>query len=97
MATYTELKALQSDSVLQDKIAVACVIAAHTRLSGTPSAAEAVWASGVIQSPGPVAKAVINAVLAANKTASVATIQGATDAAIQTNVDSVVDGLILGG
>lgn len=96
MATYLELHGLRQNSDLQDKIAVACVIAAEAKLSGSPSAAEAAWAKGVIASPGPTAMAVINAVLAANKTASASTIAEASDASIQTNVDAVVDGLILG-
>ncbi len=91
-----ELHALQSDSDLQDKVAVALVIAAEAQLSGSPSADEAAWAKGVIQSPGPTAVAVLNVILAANKDLSAAAIQGATDAAIQGNVDAVVDGLILG-
>ena len=96
MATYMELHALRSDSDLQDKIGVACVIAAEVKLSGTPSAADAAWAKGVIANPGNVATSVINAVLAANKDAAASAILAATDAAIQTNVDAVVDGLILG-
>lgn len=96
MATYLELSTLRSDSDFQDKVAVACVIAAEAKLSGTPSAAEASWARGVLASPGGTANSVINAVLAANKSASVAAILAATDAAIQANVDAVVDGLILG-
>ena len=96
MATYAELYDLRSDSDLQDKIAVACVIAAEAKLSGTPSAAEATWAKSVLASPGGTANSVINAVLAANKGIAAATILAASDASIQANVDSVVDGLILG-
>lgn len=96
MATYMELAGLRTDSDLQDKIAVACVIAAEAKLSGTPTAAQAAWATGVLASPGGAAKSVINAVLAANKDAAASAILAATDAAIQANVDAVVDGLILG-
>ena len=96
MATYTELYGLRTNSELQDKIAVAVVIAAEEKLSGTPSAAEAAWARGVVQNPGGTAKAAINLVLAANKAATSTAILAATDAAIQANVDAVVDGLILG-
>ena len=96
MATYAELYALRQDSDLQDKIAVAVVIAAEGKLSGTPSAAEATWARSVVQNPGGTAQAVTNLVLAANKSASSAVILAATDAAIQSIVDAVVDGLILG-
>jgi len=97
MATYMELFALRADSDLQDKIAVAVAIAAYAKLSGTPSADEAAWAKNAIADPGSMSRVVINAVLAANKTESVATIQGASDAVIQTTVDAVIDGLVLGG
>ena len=96
MATYMELYGLRQDSDLQDKIAVALVIAAHTQLSGSPTAEQAAWAKSIVSNPGPSSKGVINAVLAANKGAAVGAITGATDAAIQTAVDAVVDGLILG-
>ena len=96
MATYAELFGLRQDSDLQDKIAVAVVVAAQSKLAGSPTAAEAAWAKSAIQNPGPLSKSIINVVLAANKDASVGTIQGASDAAIQANVDTVIDGLILG-
>ena len=97
MATYAELYALRVDDDLRVKVAVATVVAAQTKLAGTPSAAEAAWARGVIASPGNIAEQVVNLVLAANKSATGATIQGASDATVQTHVDAVVDGLILGG
>jgi len=96
MATYAELYDLRNNSELRNKIAVAVVVAAQAKLAGTPSAAEAGWARGVIRSPGSTADAAINLVLAANKTAEVSAITGATDAAIQSNVDAIVDGLVLG-
>ena len=94
MATYLELFDLQYDDTLVHKVAVATIIAAETKLSGAPTSAEADWARSVIVNPTETATQVINLVLAANKDASVATITGATDAAIQANVDSVVTGLI---
>ena len=96
MATYTELYDLRNNSEFRNKVAVAVVVAAEAKLSGTPSAAEAAWAIGVAQNPGSAANAAINLVLAANKGLSTATILGATDSAIQGNVDDVVDGLVLG-
>lgn len=97
MATYLELFALRANSDLQDKIAVAVVVAAHEKLSGTPTAAEAAWAKNAITDPGGMSRVVINAVLAANKAVSAATILAASDATIQANVDAVIDGLVLGG
>ena len=96
MAAYLELYDLRSNSGLRNKIAVATVIAAEEKLSGTPTAAEATWALGVVTNPNAAAKEVINLVLAANKSSSTSAILSATDAAIQANVDAVVDGLILG-
>ena len=96
MATYEELYTLRGSSSLRNKIAVAVVIAAEEKLSGTPTAAEASWARGVISSPNAWAKSVLNLVLAANKDASSAGILSATDAAIQANVDAIVAGIIIG-
>ena len=98
MATYEELFALQTNDALRQKVAVATIVAAQAKLAGTPSAAEATWAKEVIQYPiGDRARSVLNLVLAANKDVSVATIEGANDAAIQANVDAVIDGLIAAG
>lgn len=97
MATYTELYDLRSNSELRNKVAVAVVVAAQAKLAGSPSAAEAAWARGVSASPNHTAEAVINLILAANKDLTVSAITGATDTAIQSNVDAVIDGLVLGG
>jgi len=97
MATYTELYDLRNDSEFRNKVAVAVVIAAEEKLSGTPTTAEAQWAVNAISNPGEVAKQVINLVLAANNSATPTQILEATDAAIQTNVDAVVDGLVAAG
>ena len=96
MAAYSELYDLRTDSGLRNKIAVATVVAAQEKLAGTPTAAEASWARGVTNSPNSAAKAVINLVLAANKAASTSAILAASDEDLQTAVDDVVDGLILG-
>lgn len=95
MATYAELYGLRNNSELQNKIAVAVVIEAETLLSGTPTAAEAAWAKSVVSSPSSAAKSIINLVLAANKSVAAPAILTATDAAIQSNVSSIINGLIL--
>ena len=97
MATYTELFDLRNDSVLRNKIAVAVVVSAEGKLAGTPTAEEAAWAVDVISNPDGTAKQVINLVLAANKDATPSAILAATDAAIQANVDAVIDGLVSAG
>ena len=96
MAAYIDLYNVRNNDVLRNTIAVAVVVAAQTKLAGTPSAAEAKWAVGVVRNPNSTAAAVINLVLAANKSASVETILAAGDTAIQANVDACIDGLILG-
>ena len=96
MATYSDLFDLAGNSELQDKIAVASVVAAYALLTGSPSASESSWASSVISNPRGTSKSLINAVLAANKDQDVSTILGASDSAIQNAVDSVVAGLITG-
>ena len=96
MATYEELYDLRNNEPLKNKIAVAAVVAAEAKLSGTPTAAQATWARGVISSPSGTAKQLVNLVLAANKSLAVSVIQAASDSAIQSNVDAVIDGLIAG-
>lgn len=95
MATYLELHALKNDSDLQDKVAVAVVIAADAiRASGTPPANQAqrlVWAAAAMADPREEARRMLWALLAANKSATAGSISSATDATIQAAVDSAVD------
>jgi len=98
MATYAELRELQADSSLRNRVAVAVAVKAQGLIDGaTPTTAQITWASGALNDPQGKAIAILNYVLAANKGLSVAAIQGASDSAIQTNVDSAVDALIAGG
>ena len=98
MATYPELFELRSNSPLKNRVAVAAVVKAQGLIDGvTPTAAEISWANDTLSNPAAKATELINYVLAANKDATVANITGATDAAIQTNVDSAADALIAGG
>ena len=98
MATYAELFDLNSDDALRNKIAVAVVVKAQELIDGgSPTTAEITWANDAIGNPQSKASAIMNYVLAANKAATVAQIQGAADSAIQANVDTAVDALIAGG
>lgn len=98
MATYAELYDLRSDSGLRNKVAVAVAIKAQTILDlASPTNAQVVWASAAIANPVTKADALLNYVLAANKSATVSQIQGATDSTIQTNVGAAVDKIIAGG
>ncbi len=95
MAAYEDLYDVKNDSDLQEKVAVAIVIAA-TKIfedASPPSnqAARLVWASDALLSPGAMVRPMLWAVIAANESATVANILGASDAAIQSNIDDVVD------
>lgn len=96
MATYAELYALAGGSpeadALRQKVAVAIAVAAEAYLTDeAATAAQKSWAASVV--PNTLAPRVYQLVLAANKAASVATIQGAADATIQSNVDAIVSNL----
>lgn len=96
MATYTELRDLFSDDALRNRVTTATVIAAQGLLAGSPAptTAESVWASKVLSGPDGEGARMFMAVLAANSGQTVANIQGATDAQIQTNVDAVVPQIV---
>lgn len=101
MATYTELFEIQRDNILLQKIAVAVAIAADTILKDnddtdppwdqTNNANRKIWAKGAFSDPINTAKKMQIAVIAANESATPAQITGATDAAIQNNVNVLVD------
>ena len=94
MATYNELFDLQNEDALLHRVTVAIAIAADTIRTETPptnSAQRLVWAEKALANPEAMTPQVMWAVLAANNAATVGNITGATDAAIQSNVDAVVD------
>ncbi len=95
MATYQELFDLRRNQVLLDKITVAIIVAAETVYaedSGTANHANRIiWAREASINPRRMGEVFMSAVLAANKTATVANIIGAADTAIQTNVGDVID------
>lgn len=101
MATYQELFELNNDSALKNRVLTACIIAAETIRAGddtadppwdqTNNANRLIWAAAVFNSPRSEANRMLWALLAANSDATVANITGATDAAIQANVNAAVD------
>lgn len=95
MATYTELFGLRNNSALRNRVTTAVLISAETvmaELDTVPNHANRLlWAKDVFASPSTEADRMFMAVLAANKDATVAQILGASDAAIQANVDAHVD------
>lgn len=98
MASYLELFDLRSNSALRNLVSVAVTIRAQTILvSPTPTVNQVAWASKALSSPDEQADKLLPYVLAVNAGLSVAQIKAATDAAVQTNVNSAVDKLIEGG
>ena len=93
MATLIELKTIFTDSDLQDKVEAALIIAVQAVLDGTPTADQQKYAAAVFANPRGEASKALMSVLAKNSAATENQIRGAADAAIQTNVDAVVDTL----
>jgi len=95
MATYIELRGLYGNGDLENKVEVACIVAAESirnEDAGTTNHANRlVWAKSAFSNPNTVAVQMLMALLAANKDLTVAQIEGASDAAIQTAVDNAVD------
>lgn len=95
MATYEELFSLRNKSELKNKVVAAVIISAEeimAELDTVPNHTNRLlWAKDVFASPDTEANRMFMAVLAANKDAEIAQILGASDAAIQTNVDDHVD------
>ncbi len=94
MATFVELYDLISNDELRNKVRVATRNSAQDLLDGTPTAAEIDWAAEVFSNPRSESQKAFESVLAVNRTATVANILGASDAAIQTNVDAVRPNLV---
>ena len=98
MATYLELFDLRTNSSLKNKVVVAVTKKAQALLDlATPTAGQVTWANEAIFDPTGKASMLLNYVLAANSGQTVANIEGASDSAIQTNVDAAVDKIITGG
>lgn len=94
MATYTEIRQQFSNDELRNRVVTATVIAANNMLAGTPTEPEKAYARAVFQSPRAEGEIVFMSVLAANKDATVAQIEGASDTSIQNQVDAVVPNLV---
>ncbi len=102
MATYAELRALFNDSGLRNKVTSAAIIAAESALSDpvnfptttadvTLQTDRLLWAARVFNGAEAEGRKLFMAVLAANSSATVAAIQGASDTVIQNNVNDAVD------
>lgn len=93
MATYTELRQQFSNDTLRNRVTVACVIAANSALANAPTAAQQKFAEAVFSNPDAMGGKVLMAVLATNAASTLAQINAATDAQIQTAVNTVIPNL----
>ena len=95
MATYAELLTATENGTLRNKVRVAIVIAAEKIRteagSVTNHANRLLWAKGAFADPDGTTGRMLWAVLAQNQTTPIASILGASDAAVQTAVDAAVD------
>lgn len=95
MATYDELYDLRANSTLRNRVRVAVTKKAQSLIAlATPTNAQLVWARDALNDPEGKADAIFSYVLAANSSATVAAITGASDATIQGHVDAAVDKLL---
>lgn len=95
MAALSELSTLLNDGPLTDKCKAACLVAANAIIGeagATPNHVNRLkWAKKVFQDPVSQGTLMLRAVLGANSTATVAQINGAADATIQSAVNAAVD------
>lgn len=94
MATYAELRLASEDPTLNMKVQVAVIISAEA-IRGeantvTDHGPRMAWAARAFLDPIAEAKRMIWAVLAANKSQTLANILAASDSTIQTNVDAEI-------
>lgn len=89
MATLLEQHDLYTNGDLIKKVTAALVVWAQGVIDqATPAAADLAYAAAIINAPNTEAHRIIKYVVAANGASDVTTIQNATDAQIQTNVDA---------
>ncbi len=103
MATYLELRELMDDGELHRRVAVAIIVVAEQILQAGDTTdppfnqtagdhdIRVQWARRAFASPIPEAQKFLMSILAANKDQTPESIQGVSDAVIQTKVDEVVD------
>jgi hypothetical protein len=103
VATYTELFQAGQNQELLNKVTVAAAIAADTIIQGNDTADppwdqtapqpanRRKWAKETLEDPTGAGRSLLPALIAANESATLAQITGATDAAIQSAVNVAVD------
>ena len=91
MATLDELATLYGDGDLINKISAALIIEAQNLIElPSPTVPQKAYAAKVFANPKAEAARVLKSLLAVNAALTVAAIQGATDASIQSQVAAVV-------
>lgn len=94
MATLLEQHDLYNDGDLIKKVTAALVVWAQSIIDQpTPTATDLAFAAKIIDSPNSEAHRVIKYVIAANGAQDTATIIGASDTAIQNNVNTAASAL----
>lgn len=98
MADYTEIRQLFNDSELRNRSVVAVIVAAAAIVDGiaTETTERIAWAQRALSGPEREGERALMIVLANNVSLTVAQIRAAGDAALQTEVDKVVDLLAKG-
>jgi hypothetical protein len=95
MASYDELLQANANTGLVNKVRVAVVVAATAIMTEAEATANhanrMLWAKTVFADPAEAGKRMMWPVLAQNKAQTLAAIIGASDAAVQTAVDSAVN------
>lgn len=103
MATYAELLSIATGptgDVLRNQVRVAVIVAAEVVRQETPATPNhnnrLIWARAAMANPDTAAAQMLWAVLAQNRSLTVAQITGATDATIQASASTAID-LLSGG
>ncbi len=91
MANYLEIRDLFNDSDLKNRVEVAVIVAAQG-LADSPD--NNAWVAEAYNNPKGEAQKALMGVLAQNRAFTVAQIQGADDATLQTAVDAAVATLV---
>ena len=97
MATYAEVASIREQeawNAFLNKVRVAATIKAAAIIdSDTPAAAALEWARQTISNPSSAGDGLVWYVVASNVGVSVAAMLGASDSAIQTNINAAVDAI----
>lgn len=95
MPTLAEIPTILENSVMQNKVTAALVVKCAIIIdNGSATTTQKEWAQETLASPGQMATIVWRYMIGTNDTATITEITTATDATIQTEVNSAVDALV---